>query len=161
MSSSDFFDGRIEITPALNFAEIKKARGIAMTILSPTGWEKKHATTENVFESYMPLTFDLDSFEKETEEGPLQVTRALALKPTNDSNGAYAGRMKALVEALIKGLPGHNWVGTVESIDEDRNHALKIVVTTTKNTSTVKQLTGKGIVKWEDGSTTDVEEISG
>jgi len=161
MSTSEYFEGRIDIDPALNFAEIRKARKIALGLVPQTGWEKKHANEENVFDSYMPLTFELDCFDKATEEGTLQVTRSFALKPTSTSGGCYSHRMAPLLEALIKGLPGHNWSGEVSSIDEDRRNALKVVVTTGKDKSTVAQIKGKGVVKWDDGSTSDIDEISG
>jgi hypothetical protein len=161
MGHSYYFEGSISVTPSLNFTELKKARMIALkTIVSTV--DKRYANADNVFESYMPLRFELDSFTKDTDEGPLHVTRGIALVPANSSDGGYAYHMKDLVEALIKGLPGHNWSGTVMAIDDDRRSAVKIIVTTGKDTSTVTQVNGTAYVKWENGDDpTPVEHISG
>lgn len=161
MSSSEFFEGQIEIVPPLNFAEIQKAKKIALTLLPPSGWERKHSTEENVFESYMPLKFDLEVFDRPTDEGVLQVTKTAFMRPTNTSGGCYSGRVKPLLEALIKFLPGHNWSGEILSINEDRGDALKVTVTVHRDTSVVGSMSGKGFVKWSDGTLTEMDDITG
>ncbi len=161
MSTSEYFDGEIRIVPPLNYAELTKAAEIALGILPKTGWASKGVNAENVFGSYMPLKFEVEHDQRTTPEGILHVTQASIIKPSNTTDGAYSSRMKPLLEALIKGLPGHNWSGTVMSIDEYRNRAVKVTVTTGKDSSSVEEVFGKGIVIWDDGSRSDVEEITG
>lgn len=161
MGSSYFFEGSINIEPPLNFAEIKTAQRAALGLLTNT-WDKKHSTEENVFVSHMPLKPELDSFVKDTDEGPLHVTRSAVMVPSNSSDGGQAYLMKELMEALIKALPGHNWSGTVMAMDDDRTGAVKIVVDTGIDTSTVSEIRGKVLVEWENGDlSTPAIDISG
>lgn len=161
MSTSEYFEGEIVVTPALNFAELAKARKIALTLFPKGGWEGKYANTDNVFTNYMPLMPDIDESERKTDEGLLTVFSASRIIPSRRSDGGYSNRMKPLMEALIKGLPGHNWAGQVMSIDEYRRSAVRIDVVTGPDTSTVTEVFGKGMVVWDDKSQTEVDEISG
>lgn len=161
MSKSEYFEGSIEVTPPLNFKELTRAREIAMTLVTATH-EKKYVNVGNVFDSYLPLAPVVEEHDRPVDEGVLKVTQVTGFRPSRECDGYYSWRMKDLLEALIKGLPGHNWSGVVMSIDEYRQSAVKVVVKTGKDTSTVTEVTGKGVVVWENGDeNTPVEDISG
>jgi len=161
MGSSYYFEGSIDIEPALNFAEIKKARKAALKLLS-NAWDKKYANEDNVLQSYMPLRFNLEEFVRETDEGPLHVTQARSMIPSNYSDGSYSFLMSDLMEAIIQELPGHTWSGTVMSVDSDCTGAVKIVVSPGEGLSTVTEVRGKPMIQWEnDDKPTPVDEIMG
>lgn len=158
MGTGYYFDGSISIEPPLNFSEIEKAREIALGLVQ-NGYNKKHATQTNIFQ-YMPLMPKLEASIRKTPEGILHVTTAAELAPTCQTDGGYSHLMCDLVEQLIKGLPGHNWSGTVMAMDEYRHSAIKIVVTTGEDTSTVEEVSGTVLVQWADSSEpTPVTEI--
>jgi hypothetical protein len=159
MGHSYYFEGEIEITPPLNFTEIQKAQKAALKVLTNT-WDKKNAKEDNVFASFMPLKLDLESFVRNTDEGPLHVTRAAKLVPSNSSDGGYAYLMCNLVEVLIRELPGHNWEGAVMAVDDDRRSAVKITVVTGQDTSTVSEVQGSTWIHWEDGDNTPLTDVT-
>lgn len=152
MGTNYSMSGAVWITPALNFAEIQKAKDIALKLLTLPS-SKKHATPDTVFESYMPLKIETEEFDKETPEGVLHIVRGVTLIPSH-SPGSLSYDMNTLVVALQKGLPGHNWDGEVVAVHEDVTKAYKLVCTTEPGSdqSTVKQIEGSTYVRWEDGS---------
>lgn len=125
MSTRYTFVGGINITPALNYTEVKTARKTALGLVRTI--DKKYATEENVFREYMPLGLMLDSFTKDTDDGPLKIIQGIALESTL-SDSWMPIPMDVLVRGLIKALPGHDWKGTVTALHEDRLTAYKLIV---------------------------------
>lgn len=164
MGSSYSFDGSISVEPALNFLEIRKARKIAMTMLRPKTFDSKHAKEESVFEGYMPLKPDVTEFEEDSDRGTLLVKRASEFIPSHRENGALSYSMEGLMDALVKGLPGHTWSGTVTALQEDLAFAYKLVVDVTDDHKQgllrrIEQFSGRTFIHWEDGTETKVSDL--
>lgn len=147
MGTSYTFDGQISISPPLNYAEILKAREVAMGMLR-SGFDAKHATPEHVFEGYMPLKPDLTESTEITDRGPLAVTEAPWLVPSHPSEGSLSYSMVDLVKALAKALPNHDWHGEVTALQNDREHAYKLVT----DKEGVREVKGVGYIEWGDDS---------
>lgn len=154
MTTAYTFKGGVVITPSLSYSEIKTARKVALD-LTREGYDRKNATPENVFEQYMPLALVLDAFEKDTDEGPLKVIRAVGLEAPR-REWSLSINMDVLVRALIKALPGHNWTGTITAVHEDRLSGYKLVVKaddsgiSVDNPQVVRQVQGSSQIVWND-----------
>lgn len=159
------FDGSIKIEPALNFSEIKKAREIALAMLREN-WDRKNATEENVFEGYMPLKPGIVESTEDSDRGTLMVKEAPSLVPSHENEGSISFSMDNLVEALVHGLPGHTWSGTVTAIDDEYTSAYKLVVEVSSydhkqgKTRSIKQINGSSFIHWEDGTESSVASIT-
>lgn len=151
MGTSYSMQGVINITPALNFTEIKTAQEVAISTLRPH--DAKRAKVDTVFEGYLPLKIMTDEFDRQTEEGLLHIVRGIALVPSHAS-GSMSYNMDDLVKALQKALPGHNWEGEVTAVREDVTMAYKLVCTTARGSdkSSIRQVEGQTYVRWDDDS---------
>jgi hypothetical protein len=153
MGTNYSFDGGVTIDPPLNYSEIRTARKTALDLVRQH--EKRYATEENVFSTYMPLALTLDTFDKTTEEGVLTVTRAIALKAPS-SEHFLPMDMDVLVRALIKALPGHNWTGSVTAVHEDRLTGYKLTVKadgsgqSVDSPEVVRHIKGSSYMVWSD-----------
>lgn len=146
------FEGTVSIVPPLNFAEIRQAQQIALGLVVIG---KKTATEENVFSQHMPLMPIEDSFTKDTPEGVLHVKLAHTLMAPKPDHFMPIN-MDALVRALIKGLPGHNWNGSITAIRDDGMVGYKLTVNSDGDKSrvllpeVVRQVQGEAAMVWED-----------
>lgn len=148
--------GSIVIEPPLNFAEIQTAQKTALKMLVPKSLGSRHATPETIFGEYMPLSLQIEEFDRTTDEGILKVRQAAVLRPSFSSNAKLSYDIDTLVLNLIKALPGHNWSGVIKAIHEELDHAEKVVVdamgTGRPIAETVRKVKGYVVVQWEDDS---------
>jgi hypothetical protein len=148
MGTSYTMSGGINISPALNYTEVKTAAKAALGLVRPQ--DKKYATEENVFKSYMPLGLLLDVFQKDTEDGLLTVTRGIALEaPSRDHFLPIS--MADFVRAMMKALPGHQWQGTVTALRDDGMVGYKLTVDAdTSDPVKVQEVKGRAYLVWDD-----------
>lgn len=140
--------GGINITPALNYTEVKTAIKAALALVRPQ--DKKYATETNVFTQYMPLTLMLDSFDKDTEDGVLTITRGIALEPPTRDHFLPIS-MADFVRAMMKALPGHMWEGTVVALREDALVGYRLTVDAeVSDPARVCEVKGRAYMVWDD-----------
>lgn len=160
MGTSYSFDGKITIDPPLNFVQIRQAQQVALGLIRQ-GWDKRHSDVSNVFSGYMPLKLDLESFDKDTDEGILKVTRAVGLIPSHPGEGSLSYSMKDLLLKLVQAFPDHKFYGTVVALNEDGVSAVKLSVVSGAGPSEVEQTSGKAFIHWDDQSTsTSVSDLA-
>lgn len=152
MGTSYSFTGNIVITPPLNFTQIIEAKKVAMQVLR-AGFDRRSATTDNVFEGYMPLKPITVTTEKITDEGILNIIQATHLAPSHPTDGSLSYDMATLLRALIKEFPDNQFHGTVIALCEDGMRAVKLHVQGKKGgPSTVQQTDGRTYIHWDDQS---------
>jgi len=144
--------GGITISPALNYTEVKTAVKTALGMVRPQ--DKKYADEENVFKQYMPLALVLDVFQKDTEDGPLTVTRGIGLEPPSLTH-FLPMNLSDFVRAMMKALPGHQWSGEVTAIREDEMVGYRLTVKNADGTPTndpvkVTEVKGRTHMVWDD-----------
>lgn len=148
--------GSIVIEPPLNYSEIRTAQKTALAMLLPKSLGSKHATSETVFGEYMPLSLQIEEFDRPTDEGILKVRQAAVLRPTFESNARLSYDIETLVLNLVKALPGHNWSGVIKAIHDELDHAEKVVVdvmgTDRPLSEAVRKVKGHVVVQWDDRS---------
>lgn len=148
--------GSIVIEPPLNYAEIQTAQKTALKMLVPKSLGSKHATPETIFSEYMPLSLQIEEFDRTTDEGILKVRQAAVLRPSFTSGARLSYDIETLVLNLIKALPGHTWSGVVRAIHEELHEVEKVVVdavgTGRPTSEAVRTVKGRVVVQWEDDS---------
>lgn len=152
MGTTYHFDGSITITPALNFTEIKTATKVALGMIRQQ--DKKYANEKNVFAQYMPLGLMLDTFDEDTENGVLTVTRGIGLEAPSREHFLPIS-MADFVRALMKALPGHEWLGEVTAVHEDGMSGYRLTVKDANGNSThdpvkVNEVKGRAYMVWDD-----------
>lgn len=152
MGTSYTMRGGINISPALNYTEVKTAIKTALGMVRPQ--DKKYANETNVFKQYMPLDLMLDVFTKDTEEGPLTAIRGIGLEPPTLTHFLPIS-MSDFVRAMMKALPGHQWSGEVVAIREDEMIGYKLTVKNADGTPTddpvkVTEVKGRAHMVWDD-----------
>lgn len=152
--------GKIVITPPLNYAEIRKAQQAAMGLLHKGSYGHRHAVSESVFHEWMPVELEIEEFEEATDLGILKGQRAIALRPSHGENTKLSYGIKDVVLALLKALPGHNWLGTITAMQEELSDAHKVVVSANGSGGplfeAVNVVKGKVLLRWEDGTEDDL-----
>jgi hypothetical protein len=150
------FDGAIEISPPLNYAEIKAVQAAVVAKLHPHQVKaaEKMSSPEDIFQNYMPFTLVIEGEEKETDDGVLTVKRAYWIRPCRTSEGYLGYAMGALMEAIVAAAPGHAWRGQIVAVHEDRMTAKKLVVDLPKvmlqeKDRILREVTGSSFIRWE------------
>lgn len=148
MGTAYTMSGGINISPPLNYTEIKTATKTALGMVRPQ--DKKYVTEHNVFTQFMPLGLMLNVFDKDTDEGPLTVTQGIALKPPNHDHFLPLS-MGDFVRAMMKALPDHLWQGEVIALREDSMVAYKVEVNADSSLPVkVREIKGRAYLVWDD-----------
>lgn len=154
MGDTYSFDGRIEITPPLNFKEIRTVRAALHTHLikvvyggKPSRWVNTDLDSFAV-EDHFSLALSVQEMEQETDDGILTLKRAETISPVSSESGSRSCTMMSQMEAIIKALPKHNFKGSVTMIEDSGSRGTKLVVEGRK----VSEYKGTGYIKFEDGS---------
>lgn len=152
------FDGSIEITPPLNFKEIRTVRAALHTYLVDKIYGGKvpryvPADLESFnIEDHFDLTPRVEEQEIDTDEGTLTMKQARVIVPTRSEGGGHRSTLGGQMEVIVKALPRHSFKGTATMIHESGSSGTKLVVDGRK----VSEYKGTGYIKFEDGSEQEI-----
>ena len=108
MSYSTYMTGRITITPALTWMDIKDSKHFGGSATNVNGWSE-----------YPDLVFEIEAEERPMPEGILSIERAIAIVPASEYYPTRGDRAENELRALIDEFgAGRTFEGTIEGVGE-------------------------------------------
>jgi hypothetical protein len=163
MGTSWNSEGQIIIDPPLNLAQIKAFRKDCFAQLRPVDLQRLNRVFPNGeaeerfnIADFFALTLEIEQDERETDEGVLQISRAVSLIPACANGGGSSYRMGDQVERAFKIFPDNSFTGEIVAVREQNGGAIKITAKGRK----VEEVAGTVHVVWADGSeSTDITDL--
>jgi len=152
---SSTYDGAVEISPALNAAEIK-AYNQAVLELVTKAYKPNHTYVRRLktlvedaldFRTEVRMGLEVKTTEREVPEGTLLVRTSDRLSPIVTEYSTLV-TPHALVELLRKTFPNHTLTGVITWVDDECHSAEKV----TLHEGKVYAVKGVISVVWQDGS---------
>lgn len=164
MGTSYVFDGRIEITPPLNFAQSKQARKDAYILMlsiyggkAPKWISDISAANSDKFDmkDHLPLDLEMVESEQDTDDGVMRIYRCPGLTYSYAEGSFGRSSMAAQVNRLIKLFPDHAFEGEMIAVEANGRDAVKLVV----KDGVAVDIDGTSFIRFEDGSEAKISDL--
>lgn len=108
MSYNTYMTGRITITPALTWMDIKDSKHFGGSATNVEGWRE-----------YPDLVFEIETEERPMPEGILMIERAVAIVPASEHYSTRGDHAESELRELVKAFgPWHTFSGEIEGLGE-------------------------------------------